>query len=262
MCKLLYLLAVKYIHFSTNFNGSFFGWELIALFLIFCWFHPRLLLFYSLIFLFLFFHLILIIFLVLLWYLFQESLPVLRVHRRPASLLLLILLERCQRLVLYVWIYCTHARISIWNTTRLHLSGTGRSLHLRLSTLRFRSYLAVDGQDFVRIARESLVDSLCLQLVVELLNDIISLDHFDLGSRVNLDEFFNRQESSPDANQDLVTVLNLDMDLALTELVDAFRLSQEQDLHFFALWELIQEIGQSHIDPVELMRNIKTQALL
>ena len=63
-------------------------------------------------------------------------------------------------------------------------------------------------------------------------------------------------ETATDPDQQIVALLNLDVDSLLSKLVDAFGLSQEEDLHPLSLRILVDEIGEHLVDIVRLLRDV------
>lgn len=99
-------------------------------------------------------------------------------------------------------------------------------------------------------------DLLDRELVLEARDDVSSLDFFDLGSRVLLDEVVNVHEATADTDLEVVALLNFDVDTLLTEAVHTLRLSEEQDLHFFSLRVHVDEVGKTLFDDVALFGDI------
>lgn len=80
-----------------------------------------------------------------------------------------------------------------------------------------------------------------LELILELIEDILSLDLCHFLLRVLIDEVVNVHETSTNSHLDRVTLLNLEVHTLLAELIYAFRLSKEKDLHPF-LFRIVGDI--------------------
>ena len=60
---------------------------------------------------------------------------------------------------------------------------------------------------------------------------------------VLLQEVRNMHEATTDSDQQVITLFNLDVNLALSKLIDTFGFPQEQDVQFTLLRELIDIIS-------------------
>ena len=80
-------------------------------------------------------------------------------------------------------------------------------------------------------------------------------DLFYLWLLVGLHELLDRNISAADPDHDLTTLLDLDADTLWSKSIDAFRLSQENNLKlpFLSVYELCQ----GHIDFVDLLWDIQ-----
>lgn len=94
---------------------------------------------------------------------------------------------------------------------------------------------------------------LSLELVLEPLHDVPSLDLFDLQRRVGVDEILDVHVAATNTYFDSVALLDLDVDALLPELVDALGLTQEQDLDPISLWVLVDVVREHLIDLVHLV---------
>lgn len=99
-------------------------------------------------------------------------------------------------------------------------------------------------------------------LIAETIEDIISLNLFNLQIRVLIDELVNVHVTSTDTNEYLLTLLDLNVNSLLSELVDTFRFSEEHDLHLFSFGVSIDVGGQCFINFVMLVGDIHSLSLL
>ena len=101
-------------------------------------------------------------------------------------------------------------------------------------------------------------DPLYVQFVVKPFRNVSSLDLVDLSVLVLGNELVNVHESSADSDQDLVSLLDLDINSLGPESVDSFAFSQKHDLEVFAIRNsiiklVINPVCQSLVDPVILV---------
>ena len=69
-----------------------------------------------------------------------------------------------------------------------------------------------------------------------------SVNSKDFLLSILFNKLINVHVASADSDQNLVPLLDLDVNLLLAKLVDAFRLSQEHDVHLFSFWVLVDEV--------------------
>ena len=90
----------------------------------------------------------------------------------------------------------------------------------------------------------------------------MSFNLFDFQGRILLNKLVNMHESATNPNLNLVSFFNFNINAFLSELVNAFRLSQEKDVHLLSLWELVDKVSQRYIDIVILFRDVNGLILL
>lgn len=96
-----------------------------------------------------------------------------------------------------------------------------------------------------------------LKFLAESGNDIGSpLDFFHFLSCVGINEIIDVHKAATNSDLDLVALLDLHVDALLSELVDAFGLPQEQDLHLLPLWVGVQETRQLLVNLVIVVTDV------
>ena len=71
-----------------------------------------------------------------------------------------------------------------------------------------------------------------------------------------MDKLINVHISAANADLNLISLINFHINAFLAELVHAFRLTQEQNVHFFALRILVDEGRQGNINVVILFGDV------
>ena len=97
---------------------------------------------------------------------------------------------------------------------------------------------------------------------MESLDRIVTHNFFNLGLTVLVDEFVDMHESTAHSDLDLITLLYFDEYALLSELVDAFRFSEEQNLHLLFLGIRIEIVGQGLVDLVAALTNVDRLVLV
>jgi hypothetical protein len=92
-----------------------------------------------------------------------------------------------------------------------------------------------------------------LQLVLEPAYDVTSLDFLDLLRCVKINKIVDVHEATTDTHLDLITFFYFHVDALLSERVDTFRLSQEENLDSVAFRILVDVVSKVSIDLVHLM---------
>ena len=105
------------------------------------------------------------------------------------------------------------------------------------------------------------LDGYLLFKLVDNVIDVISIYILDLNVRIEFNEVFYVQESTTDPHINLITFFYLNVHPTLSKLIDTLWLPQEENFHIFTLRVLVDELRQSQVNMVELVRNVKTQTL-
>ena len=100
-----------------------------------------------------------------------------------------------------------------------------------------------------------------LHLVLELSRHVLSFNLFDLGSRVLLDELVNVHVSASHSDLDRLALLDLEVDLSLTESVNAFGLSEEEDLHPILFRPVLDIVCQHLVHFVILLTDVTSRKI-
>lgn len=149
------------------------------------------------------------------------------------------------------------AHFGIWRDRSLSClsSSLFRGLISRELLLVSASHLRVTKLIFQRVRKESLRlcdfhsllplnwhssrNLLSNQFLGEFHEDIISFNSLDFNISILLNEFTSSNVSTTDSDKDLVSFLDLNMHSSLSESVNTFWLSQEEDLQILFLWVLV-----------------------
>ena len=99
-------------------------------------------------------------------------------------------------------------------------------------------------------------------LVLKFLENILSRNFICLFLGVLGNEVRNGHIASTNTAEDSISLFNLDVDSLLTKLIYTFGLSQEHNVHFFALGIPIDEVGQLEVYLIILVSDIDALTFL
>ena len=106
-------------------------------------------------------------------------------------------------------------------------------------------------------------DVLDRALVLESCKNVSAFNLFYLSLGILLDEFVDVHETSANSDENLITLLDLDVHSLLTKLINAFRLSEEHDFQIFGMfWVGVEVLAECLINTVVLVANVDCLSLL
>lgn len=89
-----------------------------------------------------------------------------------------------------------------------------------------------------------------LEFLLESSHHSLSFDFFNLTFSVLIDKFIDEHIATANSDLDLVSTVNLDVHLLLSELVHAFRMPNKHYLHLFLLWIIINVFFKNCVNAI------------